>query len=202
MIKNKPPRKKKCKGCKEWFQPTRSFQVACSPICAIKVTQESVEKKTRKEASERTRKDIEERRELRRRKNELNRSGQLDKLQDLVNQWVVNVRDKDEGCITCGKKSDVKYDAGHYRTRGACPELRYELTNIHKQCSVNCNQHASGARLEYRDAILNKYGKDHLDWLDGPHPKLKDILPDNDAIEEQIKRWRVMLRYAGLKPRR
>ena len=94
----------------------------------------------------------------------------LAQLQTLVNQYVVHVRDKDEPCCTCGTTSRaIKYDAGHYRSRGSCPELRFELTNNHKQCSMFCNLYGSGQRAEYKEFIVAKYGQKHLDWLDGPH---------------------------------
>jgi hypothetical protein len=118
----------------------------------------------------------------------------------LVNQYVNHVRDAGKPCCTCGKTSDVKYDAGHYRSRGACKELRFELTNIHRQCSVNCNQHGSGMRHEYREFIINKYGKDHLDWLDGPHPSLKEQFPHYTDIEAEAKRYRKLISDSGLKP--
>ena len=135
------------------------------------------------------------------RKKELNRSHHLDQLQKLVNQWVVHVRDKDKPCCTCGTTNQlIKYDAGHYRSRGACPEARFILTNIHRQCSVRCNVHGSGMRSEYIDFIRAEYGQEHLDWLDGPHQSLKEMLPDADAIDAEIARYRKMLRDAGLKP--
>lgn len=124
-------------------------------------------------------------------------------LQALVNQYVVHVRDNGKPCFTCGTtKPNIKYDAGHYRSRGACKELRFELTNIHKQCSVNCNQHGSGMRAEYRQAIIEKYGQDHLEWLDGPHPKLKEQFPHYLDIKAEIVRYRKILRDSGLRPAR
>ena len=125
----------------------------------------------------------------------------LAKLQALVNQYVVHVRDKGKACITCGTRNDIKYDAGHYRTVGSSPELRFELKNIAKQCSVQCNMHKSGARAEYRDAIIRDHGKDRLEWLDGPHPLLKDQLPHYSDIKTEILRYRKLLRDNGLKPR-
>ena len=66
------------------------------------------------------------------------RSKLLHNLQALINQWIVHVRDKDEPCCTCGTVSQsIKYDAGHMISRGSSTELRFELTNIHKQCSMS-----------------------------------------------------------------
>lgn len=129
------------------------------------------------------------------------RSRWLSRLQTLINQWVVNVRDKDEPCCTCGTtKPTIKYDAGHMISRGASPELRFELTNIHKQCSMKCNVYGSGKRKEYELFILDKYGQAHLDWLNGSHKLLKEQYPDNESIEKDMVFYRKLLRDAGLRP--
>ena len=128
------------------------------------------------------------------------RSEWMDNLQTVVNQYVLHVRDKGKPCCTCGKERGVKFDAGHMRSRGACPELRFELTNIHAQCSINCNQHGSGMRHEYREFITTEYGADHLEWLDGPHPSLKEIFPHYIDIKNEIARYRKLLRAEGIKP--
>lgn len=130
------------------------------------------------------------------------RTVKLDNLQALINQWVVHVRDKGKPCCTCGTTNQaIKYDAGHMISRGASPELRFELTNIHKQCSQRCNVFGSGKRKEYELFIIEKYGQGHLDWLNGPHKLLKYQYPDNDSINNEILKYRKVLRESGLKPR-
>lgn len=124
-----------------------------------------------------------------------------DILQSLINQWIVHVRDKDKPCCTCGANSpDIKYDAGHFRSRGSCPELRFELLNIHKQCSVKCNVHGSGMRAEYRDFIIGVYGEATLEWIEGKHTQLKEKFPHWTDYKKEIARYRVIIREAGLKP--
>ena len=135
------------------------------------------------------------------RRKELNRSHHLDQLQKLVNQWVVHVRDKDKPCCTCGTTNPfIKYDAGHLRTRAASPATRFLLQNINKQCSVRCNVHAAGAVGEHKAYVIATYGQEILDFIYGPHPTLKEQLPDADAIDAEMARYRKMLREAGLKP--
>ena len=193
-MKTKLPRIKKCKVCRESFQPERQMQPCCSIKCAIEDVNKAKEIKRKKDLAEFRKKDKIKSVERKQKKREYSRAARLDALQKLVNRWVLKVRDKDMPCCTCGKSSkSVKYDAGHYRTRGACPELRFELTNIHKQCSVNCNGWGSGMRSEYRDFIEHKYGLDHLEWLDGTHKTLKEQLPDDDAIAIQIKKYRKLI---------
>ena len=126
-----------------------------------------------------------------------------DKLQRLVNQYVVHVRDFGKPCCTCGESNyGVKMDAGHFLTRAARPDLMFELTNIHIQCSVNCNQHGSGMRAEYTEFIKAKYGQEHLDWLkdESQHKSLKEQFPHWSDIEKEILRYRKLLRDNGIKP--
>lgn len=131
------------------------------------------------------------------------RSEWLDNLQTLVNQYVVHVRDKDKPCCTCGNSNpNIKYDAGHCFTRGARSDLRFELTNIHKQCSMNCNVHNSGRQGVHKDFIAEKYGLEHLFKLEDrtQWPDLKEVFPDWESIEREIKRYRALLRENGLRP--
>lgn len=192
--------RKKCENpeCKQWFIPEKDFQHGCCPECQYQVALIKLAEKRKKDQQaaaakkrEQLQRDKEERQALRARKIALRtRKDWFNILQDEVNRYV-KLRDRDEPCCTCGTRNPlIKYDAGHYRTRGSCPELRFELTNIHKQCSVNCNQHGSGKRVEYQGFLRDKYGQAHLDWLDGPHPSLKEQFPDIEAIKNEIARYR------------
>jgi hypothetical protein len=133
---------------------------------------------------------------------EARRTELLDNLQALVNQWIVHVRDKDKPCCTCGTTNpNIKYDAGHWQTRGARAELRFNLYNINKQCSQKCNVFASGAKQEHEQFIRETHGGHIADWLiSRTHPSLKELYPDSEAIKADLKRWRKILRNAGLKP--
>ena len=205
--------KRKCKHCSQ-FKPAEDGVKTpsawfCCHSCAVEFSIDASRKRAerlrdkavRVQAVEVKNAAKRDRERTAKRKKELNRSHHLDQLQKLVNQWVVHVRDKDKPCCTCGTTNPfIKYDAGHYRSRGACPEARFILTNIHRQCSVRCNVHGSGMRSEYIEFLRAEYGQDHLDWLDGPHQSLKELLPDADAIDAEMVRYRKMLRDAGLKP--
>ena len=121
--------------------------------------------------------------------------------QALVNQWVTKVRDVDEACCTCGtRKPDIKYDAGHFYTVAARPDIRFNTMNIHKQCNQNCNVYGSGMRLEYKEFIIGRYGQWALDELTLEGKPLKDQFPTWSDIEDEIKRYRKILRDAGIKP--
>ena len=57
---------------------------------------------------------------------------------------------------------------------------------------MQCNVHGSGMRKEYQDFLADKYGADHLEWLNGPHTPLKEQFPHVDDIQVEIKRFRML----------
>lgn len=188
----------KCKLCKEPASQKFGLSYFCTFEHAVQWANRAGKKK---QQSEQRKAEREEKRKHREQKEKVKtRTEWYDQLQELVNQWVL-IRDANEGCITCGTRNNVKFDAGHYMTRKAKPELRFELTQIHKQCSVQCNQHGSGMRKEYREALIAKYGEEHVAWLEGPHPTLKSQFPDVSDIKSEIAHCRKTIRGAGHKPR-
>ena len=206
-------KKKRCKRCGEYLDVESGVQLPAGFFCSKEHAIEHGIEESRKRLERLRAKAVRaqavdvknaakrDRERTAKRKKELNRSHHLDQLQKLVNQWVVHVRDKDKPCCTCGTTNPfIKYDAGHLRTRGASPATRFLLQNINKQCSVRCNVHASGAVGEHKAYVIATYGQETLDFIYGPHPTLKEQLPDADAIDAEMVRYRKMLRDAGLKP--
>ena len=106
--------------------------------------------------------------------------------QAAFNAWV-RARDEVDACISCGRHHKGQYHAGHYRTVGACPELRFEPLNAHKQCAP-CNNHLSGNLVEYRIRLARKIGQDSLDWLEGPHEPKRYTIEDLKAIKAEYRR--------------
>ncbi len=201
------PRRRKCKTCREWFEPKFSNEPCCEKEeCRKEFKVNELMKKAKKALVKIRSDNRQEDKKVKAKRTKQKESIKpikywYDKLQIVINQWVVKVRDKDKPCCTCGTSNpDIKYDAGHYRTRGACPELRFNEMNIHKQCSVNCNQHGSGMRKEYQGFIIFNYGEDKLNWLDGKHQPLKEQYADYEAVKAQIAYYRQLLRDAGIKP--
>ena len=192
-------KKRRCANCKkyglveEMIKPN-NLNAFCDYTCAAEYGQ--------KKASEKRAKD--DRKKTNMRKKELmTRKEWYDKLQKLVNQFA-RIRDKDKPCCTCGTTKDIKYDAGHFIAvkRGGVDPRRFELTNIHKQCSINCNVHGSGMRKEYREFIIKEYGENHLEWLECEqnHIPLKLRFPHWTDIEKEIKEYRIKIRKLGYKP--
>ena len=97
----------------------------------------------------------------------------LKELQTIFNKFI-RLRDKELPCISCGTTRPVKYDAGHFYSVGAYPNLRFNEDNVHKQCSNNCNVNLSGNFAEYSINLPERIGYErykHL--LDNRHKPLK-----------------------------
>lgn len=159
---------KKCKQCGNLFYPANSLQKVCSVGCAMAFSRAQAEKKQAKEECKR----IKERKERLK-----SRSDWLKDAQAVFNQFI-RLRDKDEPCISCGRHHQGQYHAGHYRSIGAAPELRFCELNVHKQCAP-CNNHKSGNAIEYRINLIKKIGADKVEFLEQ-----QDHLPAKMSIDE------------------
>ena len=169
-MRNRPPKQHKCKECRAYYIKKQSMQQVCSMECAIAYSKRKAEEKRKKqEKSDR----LEAGRRMRARKEALkSRSDWLNEAQKAFNEFI-RLRDKDLPCISCGRYHEGQYHAGHYRSVGACPELRFNEDNVHKQCSA-CNSHLSGNILEYRLGLIEKIGLERVEFLERKdHPPLK-----------------------------
>lgn len=180
-ITAKQPRPKKCahQPCGASFVPQRLGQKVCSPACALAMAPSNAGK---------ARKAIDqlERKKNRARKEKIKtNSDHMREAQAAFNAWV-RERDRDQPCISCGRHHAGKYDAGHYRTVGSNPALRFEPLNCHKQC-VPCNQHKSGNIVEYRINLIKRIGAQAVEWLEGPHEPLRLTADEIKAIKARYR---------------
>lgn len=187
-IERKQPRPKKCavRTCRASFVPRVSFQSWCSPDCAVVIARHKQEKKRKSLASI-------ERREIKVRKEKLkSRADHLREAQAAVNEYV-RLRDAHLPCISCDSMPNdndlmtgSRWDAGHYRSVGACPALRFELLNIHRQC-VKCNRNLSGNAVEYRIRLVQRIGAETVAWLEGPHEPRKYTVEEIKTIKAEYR---------------
>lgn len=169
---------KKCKACQERFTPARQMQAVCGAACAISWGFTQNAKEVEKEAKVERRADRAKRESLKK------RSDWLREAQAAFNTFI-RTQDALRGCISCGTNNG-KMNAGHYRSVGANPELRFEPLNVHKQCE-RCNTHLHGNLLGYRAGLKGRIGEDMLDWLEGPHPAKHYSIDDLRAIKAAYK---------------
>lgn len=178
---------KKCAHCSTEFTPTfNTTQKVCSPACALASAPVN-QVRARKALA-----DI-ERREIKVRKEKLkSRADQLREAQAAVNEYV-RLRDAHLPCISCDSTPNdndlmtgSRWDAGHYRSVGACPELRFEPLNIHRQC-VKCNRNLSGNAVEYRIRLVQRIGAEKVAWLEGLHAPCKYTVDEIKAIKAKYR---------------
>jgi hypothetical protein len=107
----------------------------------------------------------------------------------------IRERDRDLPCVSCGGGNDIKQNAGHYRSVGSCPSLRFEESQVWKQCE-RCNSHLSGNLILYRQELLRRVGPEKLEWIEGPHaPKkytIEQIKQIKAIYKERLKKLREM----------
>ncbi len=167
----------RCKHCKTTFTPKHFNQKNCmvtdecvgaflSDLSKANNTKWRKEKKERKEALK-------------------TRSEWMQDLQDVFNTFI-RTRDKDKPCISCGTFTG-KMNAGHYKSVGGSPELRFNELNVHKQCEY-CNTHLSANLIEYRIGLVKRIGVEQVEFLERKdHAPLKLMV---DEIKEQIKAYK------------
>jgi len=182
----KAPKLKKCKNpaCGVSFPPQRLGQKVCSPKCGLAIKDVNQEKARQSLAQI-------ERQEIKVRKEKLKgRADHLREAQAAVNEYV-RLRDAHLPCISCDSSpsdhdliTGSRWDAGHYRSVGACPELRFEPLNIHRQC-VKCNRNLSGNAVEYRIRLVQRIGAEQVAWLEGPHQSRKYTVEEIKTIKAE-----------------
>ena len=173
MIKANP--KPRTCLCGETFTPWTTTQKVCSPACALIKVQQAKDKKRRKENREA--------------KARLKTRGDWLREAQIAFNAYIRARDNGDGCISCGRNTGCKMNAGHYRSVGACPELRFEEFNVHLQCE-HCNSYLSGNAIEYRIRLIDKIGQEKVAWLEGPHDHKKYSIDDIKAIKAEYRKKR------------
>lgn len=154
MNNHKP---KKCRDCKEEFQPFKFAQPRCVPCAMIKGRKDAKKKLTKQS-----------RIDTKKRKDKVKtRSEWLREAQTAFNAFI-RMRDSELPCISCGRFHKGQYHAGHYKSVGANPELRFNENNCHKQCAP-CNNHLSGNIANYRPNLILKIGQEAVDIIEGKH---------------------------------
>jgi hypothetical protein len=177
----KQPRPKKCKNpaCGISFPTQRLGQAVCSPKCGLAIKDVNQEK-ARKSLAQIERRDIKVRKEKLK-----SRAEHLREAQAAFNEWI-RLRDADRPCVSCGRHHEGQYHAGHYRSVGANPELRFEPLNVWKQCAP-CNTHLSGNLVNYRLSLLQLIGDAQVEWLEGPHSARKYTVDEIKTIKAEYR---------------
>lgn len=185
-IAERKPRQRKCDNpaCDVKFTPKIGQKVCCWQCGLAVADRPANQQKARKAIDQR------ERREIKVRKEKLkSRADHIKDAQQAVNEYV-RWRDRELPCVSCGRFHDGQWHAGHYRSAGGHPELRFEPLNIWRQCAP-CNTHKSGDLVNYRIELVKRIGLEKVEWLEGPHEPLK---LDIEGIKAITAKFRAMTR--------
>jgi len=159
-----------------------SLQVVCNYKCAANYAQskrEALELREHRKAEKVARKEHRGRKEALKSKSQW-----LAEAQTAFNAFI-RARDEGEVCISC-QKPPKKKNAGHYKSRGAHPELRFNELNCSLQCEY-CNSFLSGNQINYRINLINKIGIDNVLWLEGKHEAQHYSVDDAKEIKQYYK---------------
>lgn len=155
---------KACRVCRNCFEPRNSMQSVCSPRCAVKLAT-SLQKLRKAEKSVQAKVDRAKREALK-------------TIPDLIREAQVafnayiRARDAGKPCICCGRPLDDSggvrgsgYDAGHYRSTGSAPHLRFNENNVHAQ-RKQCNRFGAGRAVDYRIGLIQRIGAAAVEALE------------------------------------
>lgn len=190
-LTRKPRKPKACRVCSEQFVPRRLAQVVCSVPCAADYARQRRESM---EDRERRRLQKLERREIRAKKEEMKPRRKVVREAQIAFNRYIRLRDAGKPCISCGRNDGQvaaqavggTWDAGHYRTVGANPELRFELLNAHRQCK-QCNRDHSGRVADYRINLIERIGLEAVEWLEGPHEPKRYRIDELRALAAEYR---------------
>lgn len=169
---------KKCKECGTIYTPFNSLQQVCSPKCASILAEKKVWKNKKADFI----------------KNIKTKQDYIKTLQTVFNKFI-RLRDKNKGCISCGKPlKEGNTDAGHlWPTKYS--NIRFNEFNVNGQCSRPCNKDKSGDINNYRINFVKRYSEEKLKQLDEiAHIEKKYTI---EEIQELIKIYKLKIKEHG-----
>lgn len=182
----KEVKQKTCKACGDKFRPSLSTQKACSVKCALELAkQPEGQKVARKAIADRERREIQVRKEKIK-----SRGDYLREAQQAFNAYI-RLRDQLAGhaCISSGRPLNWNgnaVDAGHYRSVGAAPHLRFDERNVHAQ-SKEQNRYLSGNATDYRVGLIQRIGLAEVEALERDQSVRKYTIDDLKAIKAEYR---------------
>lgn len=179
-----PKKPRKCRVCKSDFQPVRCLQQTCSFDCEVKLGMIHAERsKAKREKAERIA-EISSTKILREKLK--TKSEWMREAQAAFNAYI-RFRDQLAGhpCISSGKPLDWSgnnVDAGHYRSIGSAPHLRFDERNCHAQ-SKKDNRYLSGNAVDYRIGLIARIGLEAVESLEADQTPKKYTIAELRAIK-------------------
>jgi hypothetical protein len=145
---------KKCRICKNKFEPFNSLIAHCSPECGYELHKQKKEKQHKKELREF-------------RANDKSLAKLRAEAQTVFNAYI-RLRDSGKPCPCCGRiypDDSGEWDCGHYRSRGSARGLAFNTFNCHRQAK-HCNRYLGGNYSEYRKGLIERIGLERVERLE------------------------------------
>ena len=173
---------RRCKVCRKTFDPRLPMQSVCSPACAL-----TLAKSTRAKAEEAE--QIKQRKADKAKRERLKTKGQyVAEAQAAFNDYI-RQRDWGKPCICCGRPTAGaanSVDAGHYRSRGSAPHLRFDERNVHAQLK-QCNRYRFDV-AGYRAGLIARIGLDAVLALETDQTPRHYSVDNLKAIRDEYRR--------------
>ena len=189
--------KRKCLQCKGYCRVVEMRVVNgkhfCDEDCLVSYCVKAG-KKLEASREKQSRADIRKRKEALRTKPQ-----QLALTQSAVNGWC-NARDRlnNRPCISCRKPlnwsapqfgNTTGAEAGHYRSRGAAPHLRFHTGNINAQCTqCNSPRGKSGNHIDYRIGLVKRFGIEHVERIESDQRPRKYTMDELKRIAKIFRK--------------
>lgn len=176
---------KRCSGCHQLFDASQTMIVTPagkfhSQACMIDYAARP-ENQIKLIAQGCALAELEERRRFQARKAALRpRTWYVSQAQKIFNEYI-RLRDAEKPCISCGRLTGAKMNAGHYRNVADHPQLRFNEYNVHLQCE-HCNRYKRGNIENYRKALLLKIGPKAVEWLESNQPLMELSVRDLESL--------------------
>ena len=179
---------KRCKVCRKEFDPRLPMQTVCSPACALSLAQ-------LKRAKEEKREQVKQRKADREKRDRMKTRGEwVAEAQAAFNEYI-RLRDFGKPCICCGRPTagaPNSVDAGHYRSRGSAPHLRFDERNCHVQLK-QCNRYHFDV-AGYRAGLIDRIGKKAVLDLEADQTPKQYSIDDLKAIRDEYRKMARELR--------
>lgn len=178
------PKRCKAQGCGVLFPPTRAFVTWCSPDCGYTIA------RAKKEQAETKARQASRKADRAKRESLKTRSDWIKDAQKEFNKFI-RTRDAGQPCICCGVHLERDaigggFDAGHYRSVGSAPHLRFDERNVHAQ-RKQCNRYGAGRAVDYRIGLIARIGREAVEALESDQSPKHYTIPDLIAIRDKYK---------------
>ena len=159
-------RRTRCPHCKAKLEAGQRIH----PECIEPWAEAQAAKKEREDAKRARAAAKVERAETKRRKEAIKTIPELTREAQIAFNAFIRARDQAAGypCISSGRPLDWSgnaVDAGHYRSTGAAPHLRFNEDNCHAQSKFD-NQWRAGNVVDYRIKLIERIGLERVEALE------------------------------------